>query len=287
MHQGPVTVISPYYRPSGKVSLLTLPSVAVVATLVFPLDWLYAWLTWEIPFVYINFLITFGFGLILGVATMTALDKGHCRNRTAACLGGMLIGLAGWYSQWGAWLHMVLAGRGNIPGWLTLCTHPGQLWSLLAYVNEVGVWSLRRSSENATGAWLDLFWGIECFILLGCPVLGAWLQAGAPYSETHRRWFAKETLTTRFAAVEDIPAFVSRLELDPRQAAEALGELASQPCDADRFARVDFHVCPGEEIAYLSLDNVTWSTRNGKRKEQRETVLSYLRTPSGLVTRFV
>jgi len=275
-----VMMLTQYYERSGRLGLQTPVMVAIFACLMFPFGWLYAWLIREIPLVYINFLITCGFALVLGSATMQALATGHCRNRWIAILGSLCIGLAGWYSQWGAWLHMVLVPKGESFGWLTLCAHPRRLWQFLFLVNEVGAWSLLRSSENVSGFWLGFIWSLECLILLGGAMLGALAQTDIPYSEKLRKWFRETRAENNFGIVSDIPSLVASLEQNPREAATVLAQLQNSPQSNDSHAEVTLYQCPGEEIAYLCVRNIFWEIRDGKRKKRTESVISNLTIPA-------
>ncbi|GAB2893731.1 hypothetical protein GCM10027046_23430 [Uliginosibacterium flavum] len=269
-----------YYQPSGKLPLKTLPAVLLAAACSIPFGWLYAWLIWHIPLVYINFLITLGFGGIMAVLMMTALDHGHCRNRWFASLAGLGVGIVGGYAQWAAWLGFVLADSGTAPGWLYFLSHPEEVWALAWQVNETGVWSLRNSSEAVSGVWLDIVWGIEAVILLGLPLLGARVQVSKPFSEHAGSWFEKTELSSKYTWVGDSQAFVSQLESTPALLREMLQHATE---DASQYALASVYQCPGDAHAYFNLENVEVTQKDGKEKIERRTVIESFRISAALV----
>jgi len=51
-----------YYKPSGKFSPIAFVYLLLVCAIIIPiLGAIYAYATWYIPIIYVNFLITFGF----------------------------------------------------------------------------------------------------------------------------------------------------------------------------------------------------------------------------------
>ena len=262
-----------YYQPSGKLPAKTLPLILLTALGAIPLGWLYAWLTWHIPLVYINFLITLGFGGMMAVATMMALEYGQCRNPMLATVFGLGVGLLGGYAQWAAWLSIALAEQGA-PGWLSLLAQPQGVWDVAWRVNEVGMWSLRNSQDPVSGGLLTCIWGIEALILLALPVFGAHGQATTPFSESHGSWFEKAELSRRYAWVGDARAFVSQLESTPHLLHEMLTHAAE---DASQYALASIYQCPGDPHAYFKLENVAVSVKDGKEKTRRSTVIDVFR----------
>ncbi|RZK26574.1 MAG: hypothetical protein EOO63_14520 [Hymenobacter sp.] len=76
--------MSPYYQPSNKMPLagtLALLAGGVAAALVLALVYIYA--VWYIPFIYINFILCLGFGLLLGAALAALARLGKLRNPAA------------------------------------------------------------------------------------------------------------------------------------------------------------------------------------------------------------
>src|SRR4030095_13919240 len=91
------------YRHSGKCGaagpLLNLLAAGVVG---FPLGLLYAYATTWLPFVYLNILMTIGYGALVGAIGVTILKRCRVRNNTVAAVGALASGLLVLYFIWSA-----------------------------------------------------------------------------------------------------------------------------------------------------------------------------------------
>ena len=74
--------MSNYYKPSGKFSPIAFVYLLLVCAIVMPiLGTIYAYATWYIPIIYVNFLITFGFGVSISfVVRLLVIRLGKVRN---------------------------------------------------------------------------------------------------------------------------------------------------------------------------------------------------------------
>ena len=90
------------YRHSGKFGvhgpLLTLLAAGAAG---FPLALVYAYVTTWLPFVYVNFLITVGYGALIGGIGAVIL-KVWVRNNLVAAVGALVSGLLVLYLIWSA-----------------------------------------------------------------------------------------------------------------------------------------------------------------------------------------
>src|SRR5579862_2664988 len=93
--------IHPFYSHSGKFGahgpILALAAGGVLA---FPLGLLYSYLIKWIPIIYLNFLVTAGYGGLFGFITQKFLKFGKVRNNTLALLTATIVGLLAWYGSW-------------------------------------------------------------------------------------------------------------------------------------------------------------------------------------------
>jgi len=271
-----------YYQPSGKLPAEALPLILLAALSAVPMGWLYAWLTWNSPLVYLNVLITLCFGGAMAVLMMLALDRGLCRNPPLAALLGLATGLLGCYVQWAAWLGWVMADRLPGAGWLYFLGHPHEIWRAAWQVNLAGVWSLRPGGSPVTGIGLMGVWAAEALSLLGLPALGAYSQTTTPFSERLGLWFEKAELSPRYTWVGDIEAFVSQLESTPDLLRDMLQHAAA---DAHRYAHASVYQCPGDAYAYFNLENVEVTCKGGREKLRCSAVISSFRINAAAVAR--
>ena len=146
-----------YYKPSGKISPLAFVILLLVCAVIMPiLGVIYAYATWYIPIVYINFLITIVFGISISFVIGHLLIKlGKIRNYRLSVLFAIIASLVAYYSQWVVWVDLVL-NSGEVYGneqiglsvsniqfeqLLYLATHPSDLIDLILLINKEGTFN--------------------------------------------------------------------------------------------------------------------------------------------------
>jgi hypothetical protein len=148
--------IHPFYKHSGKFNPL-IPLLALLAAVIagIPLGLLYGSLMKWIPFIYLNVLITFGYGMAFGVLTVLLMKAGKVRNNFVAFLGGAGVGMIAWYFAWNGCIHS-LADKAP---WIL---SPMQIRDAADYLYTNGSWSIGFSGhEPITGIPLAIVWLIE------------------------------------------------------------------------------------------------------------------------------
>jgi hypothetical protein len=278
--------MSPYYKPSNKMPLpgiLALLAGGIVAALGLALVYIYA--VWYIPFVYINFFICLGFGLVLGAVLAVLVRLGKLRSPWAVGALALLVGLVAVYLQWSAYLTLLFnsetTGTGkdadtatsfSISLFLDIMTHPAAMWLAIQKINETGTWTLKGSTPS--GVFLAVIWIIEAVIILGGTYLMAKAQATEPFSETSNEWATEETLAHPLTFAQDAATTRTALEtgqfhhLTPHTSAGA----------EDPFARLKLHSAPNDHnCRYLTLENVTTTIdKKGKASQSTTTVVQHL-----------
>jgi hypothetical protein len=278
--------MTPYYQPSNKmppVGILALLAGGVVAALALALVYIYA--VWYIPFVYINFVLCLGFGLLLGAVLALLVRLGKLRSPGAVGALALLVGLAAVYLQWGVYLTLLFNSESTGTGkdvdtstsfslslFADILAHPTAMWLAMQKINETGTWSLKGSTPS--GVFLGVIWVIEAVVILG----GAWLMAKAqatePFSETSNEWADEETLAHPLTFAQD--AATTRTALETGQF-HHLTPHTSTESDAP-FARLKLHSAPNDHnCRYLTLENVTTTVdKKGKATESTTTVVQHL-----------
>jgi len=278
--------MTPYYQPSNKMPLagvLGLLAGGMVAALLLALVYIYA--VWYIPFVYINFFLCLGFGLVLGGALALLVRAGKLRSPGAVGALALLVGLVAVYLEWGVYLTLIFNSESTGSGanaatstsfslslFLDILTHPGAMWLALQKINETGTWSLKGSTPS--GVFLAVIWVIEAAIILGGTYLMAKAQATEPFSETSNEWATEETLAHPLTFAQDVATTRTALEsgqlhhLTPHTATEAEAP----------FARLKLHSAPNDpNCRYLTLENVTTTLdKKGKPSQSTATVVQHL-----------
>lgn len=278
--------MSTYYQPSNKMPVtgtLALLVGGVVAALLLAVVYIYA--VWYIPFVYVNFFLCLGFGLLLGAVLALLVRLGKLRSPGAVGGLALLVGLVAVYLEWGVYLTLLFNSESTGSGanadtstsfsaslFADILTHPAAMWLALQKINETGTWSLKGATPS--GVFLAIIWVIEAVLILGGTYLMAKAQATEPFSETSNEWATEETLAHPLTFAQDVATTRTALEsgqlhyLTPHTAAEAEAP----------FARLKLHSAPNDpNCRYLTLENVTTTIdKKGKASQSTSTVVQHL-----------
>ncbi len=182
------------YKPTGRVTLKVFLLAPLLVAVLIGVGWLYQKLVDWIPFIYLNFLLTAGIGLVILTGMALVMNLGNCRNRTVGVILGLLTGslvvVATHYFQYQ--FRLEDAGASDAMSFSTYLgerVHAG--WSF----------SIRRTGGGElTGAFVWVFWGIEALAMVGAGVFGGLMGGSRPYCERCREWPDEEVGTILVAA---------------------------------------------------------------------------------------
>ncbi|TCN55333.1 hypothetical protein D0809_17600 [Flavobacterium circumlabens] len=256
-----------YYKPSGKFSLIFILYLLLVSVTAFPvLGLLYAYCIWYIPFVYVNFFITLGFGFLIGfVVALIVIKKGKVRNPVLGFVIGLTAAFFALYLHWAIWIDLVInAGESygsdrigitvsNIEFLqvFSLIFRPDLVLEYISQVNEYGTWGIRGAT--ASGAFLWVVWSIEFIIVIAISGFLSYLEAKKPFSESTNSWYEEMVL----------PAF-SYIDNQQQMIADILGsnhagfDLLSKSIDSKTDNHSIFTLYKSKSGKnYLSIDNKT------------------------------
>ena len=123
----------------------------------------YTMLFYYIPFIYLNFLLTLGFGTILGLIVGGFARSGKIRNTTFVTLLGFLAACVGLYFAWGTTFFGIVE-MGKLPETVVNLNikayDPMMIIALAQHLFKNGSWAL-RGGGNVTGWFLVAFWLVE------------------------------------------------------------------------------------------------------------------------------
>ena len=159
-----------FYRLSGEIGISALfwgPLYGVIAAI--PLSFVYAYAVRYIPFIYLNFIISFFYVFLICIAYKVGEDKGNNRNRGFSFLGATLMGLLCLYIAWATFLFVLLKHEIN---YFKLLVNPPLLWELIQALVERGWFSIGSSKELVSGTFYAVLLGIEA---VGYVVIFQWL----------------------------------------------------------------------------------------------------------------
>jgi len=254
-----------YYKHSGTVGqmgIIYMILIGLAGTAV--LSAIYGYAIFYIPFIYLNFLITFGFGGILGILISRGAKWGKVRNTNVLYLFGFIFGLLAEYAGWVSWFHAY--SRQEV-----FLTNPSDMLSLLGVIAEKGAWTI--SGWAPTGAALYTVWAVEgLMIILGCTLTTALSLSGTPFCEKCDRWVEEKDTVFPLEPIEDPEKFKSLIEqgnLSP------LLSLKKTKYNAKYYTRVDLIQCSKCQSLHLMtvIAITTMIDKKGEEKEGSTTIM--------------
>jgi len=268
--------IHPFYKHSGKFGVHG-PVLALLAgsAVAYPLGIAYSYLIKWIPFIYLNFLITLGYGLAFGFLTALLMKVGKVRNGPVALLSGLSVGFIAWYCSWNGFVHAYVK---EAP-WLLA---PGPMLAFMKIVLQEGTWGIGfLPSEHVTGIALGLIWLVEAAVVIGLSALIPYSAiADTPFCETHGCWLDEEK------KMDKLDAFVMPDHLAAFQNGDiAPLEYARPRVPASgKFARLTLkHSARCDDYCALSIANVTVTLdKDGKPEEEVDPIMSNLWVPKSM-----
>lgn len=173
------------YRHSGKFNPTgPVLSITAAAALGVPLGLAYAYVIRWIPFIYVNFIITLGYGLAFGWITTRLLKITRMRHTALAALCGFAAGLVALYCEWSAHIHVLVEGS---PWFL----RPNQVWTGVEILYQEGSWSFHH--QTVSGIPLAIVWLIEAGIIVGIATAMPFTFVGdTPYCERTGCWLDEQ-----------------------------------------------------------------------------------------------
>jgi len=270
------------YRHSGKFAVqgpvLTLAAAVAAAV---PLGYAYAYLMKWIPFIYLNVLITGGYGFLFGLLAAVVAKFGKVRNTGLAVILGLLAGAIALYFAWNGHVHSLI--RDERP-WLFM---PAEVVNVMQILYEQGSWGM-RSGGNVTGIPLAIVWIVEAGIIIGLSVFVPFgMIADTPFCEKSQCWLDQEK------KIDTLDVFTDSAQLAAFQAGDLapLAQAKPRVPGTPAFARLTLKHSPRcEEFCAVSLANVTVATdKEGNAKETTMELARNLVVPKSmldLISRF-
>ena len=195
-----------YYTPSGKFSPLSFILFAILSLVIIPfLGALYTYAIWYIPLIYINFLVTGAFAIIIGILLKFIVIRfGKVRNVKLGLIFGFVGGTLALYSHWVVWADLIInsgevIGNGrigvissstNLDELLIIAQNPKLLFELMSEVSKSGSWSI--FGFTVSGILLWIVWIIEAVVIYLGAIITGYHDPKAPFCERSNKWF-KET----------------------------------------------------------------------------------------------
>jgi hypothetical protein len=230
----------------------------------------YAFANYHNPIVYLNVLLNWGFGCVLGWLIARDIYRFHVRNVFAAGLIAFAVCVVSYVTHWLFYTATVIVDLKSydvteiVKVVFLLLENPEAWWGVILGLNEGGVWSLGRLGSSGgglvmKGPLLTVIWAAEALVLCWFSIKRSVEQAGAPYSERGQDWIPPKELPKPAPFVEDIEGFKN---------AAARGDCSAltQPSEVWKefsHAAVTLYADPFEP--YVSVKNVSNSIKEPKK----------------------
>ena len=265
------STIHSFYSHSGKFGVQgPLGAIVIGAIAALPLGIIYSYLIKWIPFIYLNFFITLGYGFAFGLLTRWLLKFGKVRNNLVALLASGVVGLLAWYGSWNGCAKALI---GSEAPWLLT---PPQMTKFVEILLKEGSWGIGAGSSTAvTGIPLAIIWLLEGAAIVGLTVLvGYQFVAHTPFCELHGCWLDQEKKINKldaFTQPGQIAAFKSG-DLSP------LDQAMPRVPASDKFGRLILkHSDQCHDYCGVSVSNITITyDKKGNPKESEQKIISNL-----------
>ncbi len=222
-----------------------------------------------IPLIYVNFLLTAGYGLVLGLAVGSAAKTGKLRNNFVLTSLAFVFGLLGIYVAWGV---DPLARGGSEVGLSGF--NPLFMLAYMEFLFEEGSWGL-SDGEPVKGLFLAAIWLLESLVILGIAMVTArGMTAKLPFCDQCEAWTTVEEGVVHFATHGEDPRWDRVMMGD----LSALNDLAFGITDEGTAVRLDLATCAGcVHSNFLTVQAAKYSLdKKGNVSEKLTPVFSWL-----------
>lgn len=261
-----------YYAHSGRVPPLGLIGGIAAVLIVAPLAALvYVYCDVYIRFLYVKFLLTIAFGIVLGWAPAAAMRSGKVRNAALTQVMGLLSAALGYYCCWVLWIFVLLAKAGRHILVLRLAQSPQRLIRVILLLNQTGTWGLKGTQTKVTGGALWFVWVVEAAIIFWFALKWAWRVANErPFCESCGRWCGTARSIGDTVAM-DGASLRQRLEAGDWA---VFSQLVLYPGGPGHYLRWEQCTCPAcKQFSTLSVTDVNVTSDGRGRTSRNERCL--------------
>lgn len=257
------------YRASGACPPIASLVVIAVPLLASLLGLLYGALMSWIPFIYLNFIIIAGFGLLLGTMSGHGLKKAHARNGTVGTICGLATGVAAMFFGWIGWLMVTLSL--TTPEAVALAFSPQDFVETLSELAETGVWSVFGITPS--GLFLKTLWGIEALGIVGLTTVLSHFEILTPYCENCQKWLTPDHESQPLLSLDEEEKAKLESSLEAQDYALFVGR---ERADALNPTWLSLHLTQCQScrrISLLDIEEVVRETDDKGEEKLRQTKL--------------
>lgn len=253
-----------YYQAPGNVgigSLIVLVPLGLITAIV--LGVIYGIGTGICPFIYINALITWGYGTVLGTTLGKVAKAMKFPNATMGTILTMGIGIVGTYTAWIGWIFFA-------SNWEAIVWHPGHVALIMKEIAAEGGWSIFGFTPQ--GIVLYLIWLLEAGIIIFFTRSKYLEFVSLPYCEHCQQWAEKFSLYMPLKMIGDGNSLRASLEAEGYQ---ALDDLQIETEAPEQFGQAALFQCERcDNLNVLSISNVKVTVdKEGNATTENEPVV--------------
>jgi len=252
------------YQLEGKsnpINVTIAASIGIILSIF--LGWLYN-LTFLIPIIYFNFIITIGFGFVIAFCVQTIAKLLKIRERKTRLILVLLMLIVAYYSHWIAYILYITSEKiPSISTFLSYLVYPQNFFAIIEEINRYGTWSFGFSSNiPVKGMVLSLIWLAEAAIIFFLTINYTIKFPENPFSEKQNKWFPKLTLDKEFAAFFSEDVFMKGLYKN------GINFICNaENGRANKYSEIAIFHLPHEDYQYLAVDTVSIDSGKESKKE--------------------
>lgn len=262
-----------YYTESGVTPPLGFLIAWLLGTIVFSiLGFIYSFLIFVVPIIYLNFLISALYGASIGYSVKYFRLVGKIRNNRSRYVLLFFIFISAMYFQWAAYFSFVLESEDYVTAYmhnLFLIFNANEITSIIDLLYSYGSWEMFGAVVK--GNTLLIVWILEAVVIFSTGALLLFKDKKIPFSEITDTWYPRYVLNYQFEHISAINRLVKDLEDNTLQTVSSLTYGQSY-----RYSNIYIFFIETENNQFLSIENVSIADR-GKGKKNTKQILELLR----------
>lgn len=262
---------SSIYQPSGKTSATGQGLFILISLLLIPfLGYGYTILSFHVPLIYVNVLITIGAAILLGVYNLLLTKYLHNRSKKNLMIGTVITVLIFYISSWFTFLGVGLLGTYSYFDHFSIILELINDYGVFYLIGNIFKYGIHTIMGTPLSGWSLLFvWVIEAGILFFIPLMMVYKHVLFPYSEQKMKPYKSEKIDRQFSRVASEKILIENLDSDFKGTIESL-DLGN----VKGHSILAIHTLPEESDHYISVSNVFYDSKNRK---STDLVLRYYR----------
>ena len=236
-----------FYQHSGSIGILGplfmfglgLPGAVLLGAV-------YGYAIHYIPLIYLNFVLTIGLSVVVGILVGMTARLGKVRSVGYSSLIGLVIGAVTLFASWSAWIHAFTEQE-------ILPYSVSAVWSIAKSIAEVGPWSIL--GYTPTGFVLYALWLIEAVVIVGgASLVTAGMIGSVPFCEPCSCWLDHEEVIEPLSPLSQPDETRDQVIAGDLTPLHALTPVSGQ---ATTFTRIALRQCPNcRNLSVFSLSTI-------------------------------